>query len=226
MRLFLDLWSEVLLWLSFFCISWERRVASPLRCAVLALGTNALISLLYLWERQHSRMKGPISLADQRGCPGPRVNSRRCHRYVLFCTMSYLLIYSTPPPPTHRSLLIWPIKINLQLKIPTLAHRRGCNRGDGGVGARPIRRSRWQVCLTKVPLASTSGPGRLKERNTVFVCLSLHVCLSDDHAGRPAPAKPSERVRRDAFGQEDISKTHREAKPQKWRQASASAGWG
>lgn len=75
-----------------------------LRCAVLALGTNALISLLYLWERQYSRMKGPISLADQCGCPGPRVNSHRCHRYVLFCTMSYLLIYSTPttshPPLT------------------------------------------------------------------------------------------------------------------------------
>lgn len=62
------------------------------------LGTNALIFLFYLWERQHSRMKGPISSVDQRCCPGASRQHHHCHSYVLFCTMSYLLIYSTPSP--------------------------------------------------------------------------------------------------------------------------------
>lgn len=106
----------------------------------------------YLWERQRWRMKGPISSVDQRCCPGASHQHHHCHSYVLFCTMSYLLIYSAPPPPTApacRSLLILPIKINLRLKIPTLAHQRGRNRGGGGL-ARSAALSLTSVFLTKV----------------------------------------------------------------------------
>lgn len=63
-------------------------------------------------------------------CPGPHQRSHHC---LLFCSMSYLLIYSsTLPLPFITSLLISPIKINPHLKISTLVLQRGCCReGDG-----------------------------------------------------------------------------------------------
>lgn len=63
-------------------------------------------------------------------CPGPH---QRCRHRLLFCSMSYLLIYSsTLPLPFITSLLISPIKINPHLKISTLVLQRGCCcEGDG-----------------------------------------------------------------------------------------------
>lgn len=107
------------------------------RC-VWSLGQTLVGSLIfpfYLWETtlkdERPHYLQWISGAAQ-GLAATATLPQRCHRCVLFCSMSYLLIYS-PPPPTHDSLLISPIKINPHLKISTLARQRGCNRGGDGL---------------------------------------------------------------------------------------------
>lgn len=141
----------------FFCSSSKHRLTSPLRRAAPFVGDKCFdFPLLPLGEAtfkdERPDISEWISVAAQ-GLAAAAAPHRHRHSYVLFCTMSYLLIYSTPPPsptaPACRSLLIFPIKINFRLKIPTLAHQRGRNRGGGGL-ARSAALSLTSVFLKKV----------------------------------------------------------------------------
>lgn len=90
------------------------------------------------------------------------------HRRFLFCSMSYLLIYSSLLHPRLTSYLS-PIKINPHLKIPTLACQRGRNQRRDGLSRSPSSLlSSAQVSVEKVlSLLTTSEVGKWQTKTCV-----------------------------------------------------------
>lgn len=102
----------------FFCSSSKHRLTSPLRRAAPFVGDKCFdFPLLPLGEAtfkdERPDISEWISVAAQ-GLAAAAAPHR--HSYVLFCTMSYLLIYSTPPhppplPPPAAHFLSFPLKL-------------------------------------------------------------------------------------------------------------------
>lgn len=90
----------------------------------------SLILMFHLWEKtlkdeRHHYLYW-ISGSAQ-GLATTATLPRCCHRCLLFCGMSYLLIYSSL---LNTRILISPIKTNPHVKISTLARQRGRNRAE------------------------------------------------------------------------------------------------